>query len=82
MEDHPPEIHVEWGLLQSAGLILTDAFSQREGVKIAAYCFSVMYVLPPHKTDDIFRIVNTVRYNDMTVVITNLIESYNRLMAC
>lgn len=40
-----------------------------------------MSVLPQHKTDAIFRIVNTDRYDDRDVIITNLIESYDRLMA-
>ena len=39
-----------------------------------------MSVLPQHKTDAIFRVFNTDRYDDRDVVITNLIESYERLM--
>lgn len=73
-------------LLRSAGLILTDKFSKREGVTIAAILLigkdiTIMFVFPQHKTDAIFRIVNTDRYDDRDVVITNLIESYDRLMA-
>ena len=33
-----------------------------------------------HKTDAIFRVFNVDRYDDRDVVITNLIESYDRLM--
>lgn len=40
-----------------------------------------MSVLPQHKTDAIFRMFNTDRYDDRDVVITNLLESYDRLMA-
>ena len=40
-----------------------------------------MSVLPQHKTDAIFRVFNTDRYDDRDVVITNLIESYDRLIA-
>ena len=40
-----------------------------------------MSVLPQHKTDAIFRIYNTDRYDDREVVITNLIESYDKLLA-
>ena len=36
--------------------------------------------MPQHKTDAIFRVFNTDRYDDRDVVITNLIESYDRLM--
>ena len=41
---------------------------------------TIMSVLPQHKTDAIFRVFNTDRYDDRDVVITNLIESYDRLM--
>ena len=40
-----------------------------------------MSVLPQHKTDAIFRVENKDRYDDRDVVITNLIDSYDRLMA-
>lgn len=40
-----------------------------------------MSVLPQHKTDAIFRVVNKDRYDDRDVVITNLIDSYERLIA-
>ena len=39
-----------------------------------------MSVLPQHKTDAIFRVFNVDRYDDRDVVVTNLIESYDRLM--
>ena len=37
--------------------------------------------MPQHKTDAIFRVFNTDRYDDRDVVLTNLLESYDRLMA-
>ena len=37
--------------------------------------------MPQHKTDAIFRVFNTDRYDDRDVVVTNLLESYDRLMA-
>ena len=40
---------------------------------------SIMSVLPQHKTDAIFRVENKDRYDDRDVVITNLIDSYDRL---
>lgn len=40
-----------------------------------------MSVLLRHKTDAIFRIQNLDRYDDRIVVITNLLESYDRLFA-
>ena len=39
-----------------------------------------MSVLPQHKTDAIFRVENKDRYDDGDVVITNLLESYERLI--
>ena len=39
-----------------------------------------MSVLPQHKTVAIFRVENKDRYDDRDVVITNLIDSYDRLI--
>ncbi len=85
-EEHPWRSMSDEQLLRSAGLILTDEQSQKEGVTIAAILLfgqdsTIMSVLPQHKTDAIFRVFNTDRYDDRDVVITNLIESYDRLMA-
>lgn len=68
-----------------AGLILTDEYTQQKGVTIAAILLfgqdsTIMSILPQHKTDAIFRVFNTDRYDDRDVVITNLIESYDRLL--
>lgn len=85
-KEHPWRSMSDEALLRSAGLILTDEHTQKEGVTIAAILLfgtdnTIMSVLPQHKTDAIFRIFNTDRYDDRDVVITNLIESYDRLMA-
>lgn len=76
--------HADEELLRSAGLILTDDFTQQEGITLAAILLfgkdsTIMSVLPQHKTDTIFRVQNVDRYDDRDVVITNLIESYDRL---
>lgn len=73
-------------LLRSAGLILTDEYTQKEGVTLAGILLfgqdsTIMSVLPQHKTDAIFRIYNTDRYDDREVIITNLLESYDKLLA-
>lgn len=73
-------------LLRSAGLILKDEHTHKEGVTIAAILLfgsdsTIMSVLPQHKTDAIFRVFNTDRYDDRDVVIKNLIESYDRLIS-
>lgn len=85
-KEHPWRSMSDEALLRSAGLILTDEHTQKEGVTIAAILLfgndnTIMSVLPQHKTDAIFRVFNTDRYDDRDIVITNLIESYDRLMA-
>lgn len=42
---------------------------------------SILSVLPQHKTDAIFRVENVDRYDDRDVIITNLLETYDRLIA-
>ncbi|MDO4327460.1 MAG: putative DNA binding domain-containing protein [bacterium] len=84
-ENHPWRSMSDDELLRSAGLILTDEFTQQEGITIAAILLfgkdsTIMSVLPQHKTDAIFRVQNLDRYDDRDVVITNLLESYDRLI--
>lgn len=72
-------------MLRTAGLILTDEVSGKQGVTLAAILLfgtdnMIMSVLAHHKTDAILRIINQDRYDDRDVIITNLIESYDRLM--
>ena len=72
-------------LLRSSNLILFDPETNKEGITLAAILLfgkdnSIMSVLSHHKTDAIFRVVNKDRYDDRDVVITNLIDSYDRLM--
>ena len=66
-------------------MILTDPEAKHEGITLAAILLfgkdnSIMSVLPQHKTDAIFRVENKDRYDDRDVVITNLIDSYDRLI--
>jgi len=72
-------------ILRSSGLILTDTDTGKEGITLAAILLfgkdsTIMSVLPQYKTDAIFRVKNVDRYDDREVVITNLIDSYRRLM--
>ena len=85
-ENHPWKSMSDEELLRSAGLILTDEYTQKEGITIAAILLfgsnsTIMSVLPQHKTDAIFRVQNVDRYDDRDVIITNLLESYDRLLA-
>ena len=72
-------------LLRSAGLILKDDEKHREGITLAAILLfgediTIMSALPQHKTDAIFRVENVDRYDDREVIITNLFDTYDRLM--
>lgn len=85
-KDHPWMDMTNEEVIRSAGLVLKDQSSGEEGITLAAILLfgtdqMIMSVLPQHKTDAIFRVFNTDRYDDRDVVITNLIESYERLMA-
>lgn len=86
VKDHPWLNMTNEQILRSSGLILRDQASGKEGITLAAILLFgtdqlIMSVLPQHKTDAIFRVLNTDRYDDRDVVLTNLIESYDRLMA-
>lgn len=72
-KEHPWRSMSDEEMLRSAGLILADDFSQREGITLAAILLfgkdsTIMSVLPQHKTDAIFRIQNVDRYDDRDVV--------------
>lgn len=83
--NHPWKSMTDEELLRSAGLILKDDVTQVEGITIAAILLfgkdsTIMSVLPQHKTDAIFRVDNVDRYDDRDVIITNLLETYDRLV--
>ena len=72
-------------MLKSAGLMLKNPETREEGITLAGILLfgkdnTIMSVLPQHKTDAIFRVKDLDRYDDRDVIITNLIESYDRLM--
>ena len=84
--NHPWKSMTDEELLRSAGLILKDAEKQIEGITLAAILLfgrdsTIMSVLPQHKTDAIFRVENLDRYDDRDVIITNLLETYDRMIA-
>ena len=83
--NHPWKSMSDEELLRSTGLILKDDFTQTEGITVAGILLfgkdsTIMAVLPQHKTDAIFRVKNVDRYDDRDVIITNLIETYDRLV--
>lgn len=85
VENHPWMDMDEEAILRSTGLILTDPDTGKEGITLAAILLfgkdnTIMSVLPQYKTDAIYRVKNVDRYDDREVVITNLIDSFRRLM--
>lgn len=83
--NHPWLEMSDEAILRSTGLILKDSEKQREGVTIAGILLfgtdtTIMSVLPQHKTDAIFRVENVDRYDDRDVIITNLFDTFDRLM--
>ena len=85
VDDHPWADMNEEGILRSSGLVLTDPDTGKEGITLAAILLfgkdsTIMSVLPQYKTDAIYRVKNMDRYDDREVIITNLIDSFRRLM--
>lgn len=84
--DHPWQDLTDEELLRSAGLYKHDHLTGNDGYTLAAVLLMgkdevIQSVLPHHKTDSILRVENTDRYDDRDDIRTNLIESYDRLMA-
>ena len=84
--NHPWQQMTDTELLRSAALILTDTSTGREGITLAAILLFgpdnlILSALAHHKTDAIFRVFNTDRYDDRDVIITNLLESHDRMVA-
>ncbi|NLO39384.1 MAG: AAA family ATPase [Ruminiclostridium sp.] len=84
--NHPWGTMNDMELLKSAGLYLKDFRTGEEGFTLASIllfgCDEVITsVIPYHRTDAILRRENIDRYDDRDDVRTNLIESYDRLMA-
>jgi len=83
---HPWMEMTDEQLLHSAGLWKKDWKSGEEGYTLAAALllgkdYLIQQILPHYKTDAILRRENTERYDDRAIVKTNLIESYDQLMA-
>lgn len=85
-DNHPWQSMDDEELLRSAGLILMDRESREEGITLAAILLfgkdtTIMSALPQHKTDMIFRVENLDRYDDRDVIVTNLLDTYERMSA-
>ena len=73
-------------MLRSANLYAKDFVTGKEGLTLAAILLfgkdqTILSCLPHHKTDAIYRVKNLDRYDDRDDIRTNLIESFDRLMA-
>jgi len=73
-------------LLHSAQLFKKDLQTGKEGLTLAAILLfgkdeTILNALPHHRTDAILRRENLDRYDDRDDIRTNLIDSYDRLMA-
>lgn len=73
-------------MLRSFNLIGKDLETGKEGLTLAAILLfgkdtTILSALPHHKTDAIYRVKNLDRYDDRDDIRTNLIESYDRLIA-
>ena len=84
--DHPWKDMNNEQLLKSAGLYKKDFNSQKEGYTLAcALLFGkdevIQSILPHYKTDLILKVKDFERFDDRDDVRTNLIESYDRIMA-
>ena len=84
--DHPWQRLDDTELLKSAQMYLKDYQSGKEGFTLASVLLLgkddvILSVLPHHRTDALLRQANLDRYDDRDDVRTNLIESYDRLMA-
>lgn len=84
--NHPWQDMNDMELLKSAGLYLKDYQTGKEGFTLAAVLLLgkdelIMSILPHYRTDAILRVDNIDRYDDRDDIRTNLIESYDRLMA-
>lgn len=84
--DHSWQDMTNEELLRSAGLFKHDHQTGKDGYTLAAVLLLgknevIQSVLPHHKTDAILRVENVDRYDDRDDIRTNLIESYDRLMA-
>jgi len=72
-------------IIQTAGLYREDIIAKEKGLTLAAILLfgkdeTIMSCLSHFKTDAIYRNENMDRYDDRDVIITNLLDSYSRLM--
>ena len=85
-KNHPWADMDDATLLQSAQMVQTDPASGKSGVTLAGVMLfghdsQILQVCPAHRTDLLLRKVDVDRYDDRDLVRTNLIDSYDRILA-
>lgn len=85
-QKHPWNQMTDEEILRSSGMILRDPETNKEGITLAAILLFgpddlILSALSHYKTDVIFRVFNTDRYDDRDVIITNLLDSYDRMIS-
>ena len=85
-KNHPWVGMDDASLLQSAQLVQTDPETSKTGVTLAGVMLfghdnQILQVCPAHRTDLLLRKVDVDRYDDRDLVRTNLIDSYDRILA-
>ncbi|MDR1659259.1 MAG: putative DNA binding domain-containing protein [Desulfovibrio sp.] len=73
-------------LLKSVQLVQIDPETRKSGVTLAGVMLfgtdaQILQVCPPHRTDCILRKVDVDRYDDRDLIRTNLLDSYDRILA-
>lgn len=84
--DHPWQTMSDRDVVKSAQLFIRDHTTGKEGVTLAGILLlgkdaTILSAVPHHRTDLILRKVNLDRYDDRDFVTTNLIDTYERIMA-
>jgi ATP-dependent DNA helicase RecG len=85
-QKHPWNDITNEELLKSAGLYGTDHITGEKGYNLAAVLLLgkdevIKDIVPAYSTDALLRKVNIDRYDDREIVDTNLVESYDKLIA-
>jgi len=85
-KDHPWLKMSDKELIRSAGMYRRDIATGKSGMTLAAALLlgkdeTIISLLSHHRTDALVRIENIDRYDDRDDIRTNLIDSYDRLMA-
>jgi ATP-dependent DNA helicase RecG len=83
---HPWSKMSDMEIIHSAGLYKRDIITGKSGMTLAAALLfgkdtTILSALSHHKTDALLRVENLDRYDDRDDIRTNLIDSYDRLMA-